>query len=136
MTVTGPDALPFAAGMIAVTEVGLTTVILVAGVVLNLTKLVPVRFVPVIVTVLPPAIELAIGDMLVICGNPAKVYAFCLVMLPPAALTATKEVPPSGYAGVSTVIEVSLKTYGTPFDRPLKDTRVAPEKPAPVMFTH
>ena len=110
LTLTGPVALPFAAGRVAVTEVAVGVPTIVACVTLNLTTLARVRFVPVMVMALPPAVEPATGEMLVMCGIPAKVYAFCWVTLPPAALIAMKEAPPSGYGGVCRVIVVSLNT--------------------------
>ena len=61
-------ALP--AGAVAVIWVPLLTVKAVAAVAPNLTALAPARFVPVIVTLVPPAVGPAAGLMLVIVGGP------------------------------------------------------------------
>ena len=49
-------------GLVAVTCVELRTVKLVAAVVPNLTAVAPLRFVPVIVTALPPAVVPEVGE--------------------------------------------------------------------------
>jgi hypothetical protein len=77
------------AGVIAVIEVAVEVPTMVAAVLLKVTELAPVRFVPVIVTVVPPLTVPFSGEIDVKVGDPAKVYAFCLVMAPPAALTIT-----------------------------------------------
>lgn len=56
---TGP-AVP--AGVTAVMVVALTTLKLVAAVLPNITAVAPVRFVPVIVTVVPPAAGPLLGE--------------------------------------------------------------------------
>jgi hypothetical protein len=65
VTVTAP-ALP--AGVVAVMEVLLTRVTLVAAVPPNVTVASAPKFVPVIVTAVPPAIEPLFGDTLVTVG--------------------------------------------------------------------
>jgi hypothetical protein len=54
-TVTVTSTTPVPAGLTAVTDVGLTTVTFVAGTVPKSTVVGPVKFVPVIVTGVPPA---------------------------------------------------------------------------------
>ncbi|MEO5651322.1 MAG: hypothetical protein ABIN79_03745 [Marmoricola sp.] len=59
------------AGVTAVILVELTTVNDVAVVLLDFTDVAPVKSVPVIVTVLPPAVGPAFGETEVIAGTPA-----------------------------------------------------------------
>ena len=58
-TLTAPAEL---AGVVAVREVALTTVKFVAGVPPKVTLVAPVKFVPVIVTVVPPSVVPVAGD--------------------------------------------------------------------------
>ncbi len=64
-TVTAPAAC---AGAVAVICVALLTVKLVAGVLPKVTAVAPVRFVPVIVTLVPPVVGPDVGLMLVTVG--------------------------------------------------------------------
>ena len=57
------------AGVVAVIEVGLLTVMLEAAVVPNFTLVAPVKFVPVMVTTVPPAVGPLTGEMEVTLGN-------------------------------------------------------------------
>ena len=66
-TSTAPAAL---AGVTTVTDVALTFVIDVPAVPPNVTEVVPVKFVPVIVTVVDPAVGPIAGEILVIVGTP------------------------------------------------------------------
>lgn len=68
--VTETLAAPAApAGATAVIEVALLTVKLVAAVPPNMTAVAPVRFVPVIVTPVPPAVEPDAGEAAVTVGG-------------------------------------------------------------------
>jgi len=73
VTVTSTVPAP-RAGETAVTSVALTTVKLVAAVVRKATEVAPVRLVPVIVTVVPPATGPAVGEMAVTVGTAAMAY--------------------------------------------------------------
>lgn len=67
MTVTStPPAVPL--GAVAVTVVASTTVTSVAASEPKLTLVAPVRLVPVIVTLVPPAVGPVVGEMLVTVG--------------------------------------------------------------------
>jgi hypothetical protein len=66
VTVTAP-ALP--AGVVAVIWVALTTTTLVAAAAPNVTVAPVAKFVPVIVTAVPPAVEPLFGDTLVTVGG-------------------------------------------------------------------
>ena len=65
-TVTAPAALP--AGVVAVIVVLLTTTTLVAAVLPNVTVAPAAKFVPVIVTLVPPTVEPVFGDTFVTVG--------------------------------------------------------------------
>jgi hypothetical protein len=69
VTSTGPAAEP--AGLVTVIWVALLTVNVPAAVAPNLTEVAPVKFVPVIVTIVPPAIGPRFGVTSVTVGIPA-----------------------------------------------------------------
>jgi hypothetical protein len=60
--------VPVPAGLLAVIEVALFTIYEAAAVLPNFTPLAPVKPVPVIVTLVPPVIGPATGEMLVTAG--------------------------------------------------------------------
>ena len=66
--VTVTSTVPLPAGDVAVIEVALLTVTDVAAVLPNFTLVAPVRFVPVMVTLVPPALGPVFGLMLVTVG--------------------------------------------------------------------
>ena len=68
--VTRTSTVPVPAGAVAVIDVGLLTVKPVALVAPNLTAVAPLKFVPVMVTVVPPPAGPAVGEMLVTAGAP------------------------------------------------------------------
>ena len=106
VTVTAP-ALP--AGAVAVIEVLLTTTTLVAAVPPNVTVAPVAKFVPVIVTAVPPAVGPLFGDTLLTVGITA--YVNPLVRLPLCPLTVTVTVTaPALPAGAVAVISVGLTT--------------------------
>jgi hypothetical protein len=84
VTVTAP-ALP--AGVVAVICVALTTTTLVAGAAPNVTVAPAAKFVPVMVTAVPPAVDPPFGDTLVTVGavEPADVVrkaTICMIHCP------------------------------------------------------
>jgi hypothetical protein len=103
-TVTTPNAW---AGAVAVICESLTTVTAVAAVPPRVTPVVPIRFVPVIVTLLPPAIGPAAGAMAVNVGNGRYVYALFLRAVWPSLLVTTTSMEPVVPAGVKAVIVVA-----------------------------
>ena len=75
------------------------TVKLVALVPLNLTEVAPVKFVPVITTLVPTGP--LVGEKLVIVGDPITVKLLALVAVPPGVVTAiTPVVAPEGTVAV------------------------------------
>ena len=67
--VTVTLTVPLPAGEVALMEVAELTVKVEAGVLPNLTDVAPVRFVPVMVTAVPPAAGPELGEMPVIAGR-------------------------------------------------------------------
>jgi hypothetical protein len=130
-TVTAPDV---PAGVVAVIDVLLTTTTLVADTPPNETVSPVAKFVPVIVTDVPPAVVPLDGDTLVTVG--CATYVNPLVRLPlwPPDVTVTVAAP-AVPAGVVAVIDVLLTTTTLVAD-PLPNVTVAPEaKFAPVIVT-
>ncbi len=126
------------AGVVTVMDVSVFAVIAPVALAVppKLTKFVPVKFVPVIVTDCPPASGPAAGTMLVKTGIAAYRYAFVPVAEPPAEVTTTSTVP-DARAGVVTVIWVSLLTVIAPVALavPPKVTDVTQVKFEPVIIT-
>src|SRR6516162_9703639 len=110
--VTVTFTVPVPAGLSAVIEVSLTTVTFVAATVPKSTAVAPVKPVPVIVTVVPPAGGPLVGLMAVTVGAAAVVYvnwsADEVADVPNGVVTVTLTVPEP--AGLSAVVEVSLTT--------------------------
>ncbi len=104
------DRPPAPAGEVAVMEVALLTVKLVAAVAPNFTALAPVKLVPVMVTTVPPAVGPAGRSDAGHRGRPTKVNwsAGEVALVPPAVVTVTSTVPAP--AGEVAVIEVALFT--------------------------
>jgi hypothetical protein len=125
VTVIGPDAAP--AGTVAVILIGELTVN-TAEVPLNFTAVAPVRFAPLMATLVPGA-PLA-GVKLVIRGATVKLVA--LVAVPPGVVTLIG--PVVAFAGTAAVICVLLLTMNVAAS-PLNLTAVAPVKVAPVIVT-
>jgi len=94
------------AGVVAVMLILLTTTTLVAGVPPNVTAAPVAKFVPVIVTAVPPAVVPLFGDTLLTVGITA--YVNPLVRLPLCPLTVTVTVtapaPPAGVVAVMVVL--------------------------------
>ena len=106
VTVTAP-ALP--AGVVAVIDVLLTTTTLVAAVPPNVTVAPLAKFVPVIVTAVPPATGPLFGLTFVTVGKTAYVNPLAKLPLCPFTVTVTVTAP-AACAGVVAVIEVLLTT--------------------------
>jgi len=85
-----------------------------AGVVPNLTAVAPAKFVPVMVTVVPPVIEPEVGWRRVTVGGGGGVTkvnlsAFLVALVPPGPVTMTSTFPDAS-AGEVAVIELSVVT--------------------------
>jgi len=126
------------AGVTTVTEVALTLVIVVPDDDANVTAEVPVKLVPVIVTVVPPAVgpegKPVADDTEEIVGAATYVKAPLLVTDPLLLVNATSTAP-AALAGVTTVIDVALEfTIDVPAVPP-KVTEVVPVKLVPAIVT-
>jgi hypothetical protein len=132
VTVTAPALL---AGVVAVIDVLLTTTTFVAAVLPNFTVAPETKFVPVIVTAVPPATGPLAGDMPVTVGATAYVNPFArLPLCDPTFVTVTVTAP-AAPAGVVAVIDVLLTTTTFVAAAPPNVT-VAPEaKFVPVIVT-
>jgi hypothetical protein len=133
--VTATSTVPVApAGDVVVIDVADTTVNGTAEAVPNLTAVAPVKFVPVIVTAVPPAVEPPVGDTAVTVGTPAYVNlsAALTALEPPPVVTMMSTVPVP--AGEVAAIVVSLTTKN-PFSMPPHVTAIAPVNPEPVIVT-
>ncbi len=132
VTVTSfSPALP--AGVIAVMEVALTTITLVAETPPTFTLVAPVKLVPLMVIEVPPNVGPDVGLTLVMVGNGTMyVNALLLLAVPPAVVTATL-LTPAVPAGVLAVTEVLDTTTMFVAAMPPTVTLVAPVKLVPVM---
>lgn len=131
VTVIGPLVAP--TGTTAVSLVDETTLKLVAATPPNLTEVVPVKFVPSIVTVVP--LGPLVGENDVIVGDPAGVTVKLpeLVAVPPGVVTLIRPLmAPDGTTAVICVEELTVKLVALVF---LNCTTVAPVKFVPVMTT-
>jgi hypothetical protein len=129
VTLNGPVVAP--AGTVAWIAVAEVTV-KVALTALNVTAVAPVKFVPLIVTLLPTAP--LVGVKLVIVGAEAEVTVklFALVAAPPGVVTFRGPVvAPAGTVAWIAVAEVTVKLAFTP----LNVTAVAPLKFVPLIVT-
>jgi len=123
LTVTTTLPLLAFAGTVAIMEVALQLVIVVATVPLKATELVPCvapKFVPEIVTAVPTGAEA--GASLEIAGVGSTVKEAPLLAFP---ATVTMTFPVVAVAGTGTRIEVALQLVGTPAT-PLKVTVLLP----------
>ena len=96
------------AGVVAVMTVAVLVKI-VAAATPTFTLVAPVKFVPVMVMVVPPATGPEIGATVVMVGSATYVNALALVAVPPTVVTATSFAP-AVPAGVTAVMEVELTT--------------------------
>jgi hypothetical protein len=124
------------AGAVAVIDVSEMTVNVVAGLFPKLTAVAPVKLVPVIVTIVPPAVDPLVGDRLVTVGAATYVNSSAgeIAETPPGAVTVTSTVPtdPAGAVAVIDVSETTLNVVAGLFP---KLTAVAPVKLVPVIVT-
>jgi hypothetical protein len=136
VVVTLTSTVPEPAGAVAVICVAEFTVKPVAAVAPNVTAVAPDRFVPVNVTVVPPVVGPAVGEMLVIVGAPMNVYwsAADVADVPPAVVTLTSTVPalPAGAVAVICVAEFTVKPVAAVAPNV---TAVAPDRFVPVNVT-
>src|SRR5712692_1250792 len=109
VTSTGPAA---PAGLVAAIDVAELTVKLVAVVLPNLTTVAPVKLVPVIVTLVPPAAGPLVGLRLVTAGTARKANwsAAPVALVPPGVVTVTSTAPaePAGLVAVIDVAEFTV----------------------------
>jgi len=134
VTCNGPVLAP--TGTVAVIEVGELTVNTVAAVVLNMTPVVPQKFVPVMFTVEPTGPVAGENDVIVAAAAEATTKLPALTVLPDGASTAM--VPVDAPAGTVVVIEVSEATVNAGWLTPPKRTAVAGPgvlNPVPVIVT-
>lgn len=132
LTVATP-AVP--AGVVAVICVALTTTTLVAAAAPKVTVAPVVKFVPVIVTGVPPVVGPLFGETALTVGTSPYVNPFAkLPLWPPASVTVTVT-GPAVPAGVVAVIRVVLATT-TPVAAAVPNVTVAPvAKLVPVIVT-
>ena len=131
VTVTAP-ALP--AGVVAVIVVAFTTTTFVAAALPNVTVAPDAKFVPVIVTAVPPAVDPVFGLTLLTVGATTYVYPFVRLPLCPLTVTVTVTAPALP-AGVVAVIVVAFTTT-TFVAEPFPNFTVAPAaKFVPVIVT-
>src|SRR6478735_564937 len=116
--------------------VALLTVNVVAAVAPKSTAVAPVKPVPVIVTLVPPAVGPEFGLTLVTVGAATNVnWSFALVALVPPTVVAVMSTVPAACAGAVAVIVVALFTVKLVAAVAPKDTADAPLRFVPVMVT-
>lgn len=130
-TVTSPAA---PAGVTTVTEMSLTLGIEVPAIPPKVTEDVPVKLVPVIVTVVPPDVEPVAGETEAIVGTPTYVKPPVLVAEPPGVVNTTFAAPAEP-EGATTVTEVSLTLVSDVPEVPPIVTPVVPLKFVPVIVS-
>ncbi len=135
VVVTSTLAVPAEpAGVVAVIEVALTTVMPVADEPPIVTAVVPAKPVPVIVTLVPPRVEPEVGEIALTVGAATYVKRLFAAFVPAGVVTSTLAVP-AACTGVVAVIEVALTTVMPVADVPPIVNAVAPVKPVPVIVT-
>ena len=112
-----------------------TTLIVVAAIPSNVTDVAPVKFMPVIVTLVPPAMPPDDGEMLLITGDVLYVKDENDALGPPPVVTTMPTAPALVRAGVIQVIVVLFTTLIDVADKPSNVTDVAPVKFMPVIVT-
>src|SRR6266511_1225770 len=134
VTLIGPVVAPV--GTVAVIRVGEFTVKVVAATLLNVTEVmvkpVPLKFVPLIVTLVPTGPRVGVNEVIVGAGTAVTVKFVALVAVPPSVVTAIfPVVAPVGTVAVILTLELMMKAALTP----LNVTEVAPVKFVPLMVT-
>lgn len=122
------------AGAIQVINVSLTTVKDVASNPPNVTEVAPVKFLPLIVTLVPPVVLPDTGKILLIVAGVTKVKEAKMLLGPPPVLTITPKTP-AGLTGVIQVIVVLSTTVILVVTVLPNVTDVAPVKFVPVIVT-
>ena len=133
--VTLMSTVPLPAGEVAVTEVELFSVKLVAAVLPNFTAVAPVKFLPVTVTEVPPASgpEVGLTAEMEGTGIYANLSADHAELVPPGVVTLTSTVPlPAGEVAVMVLELLTVKLVAAVLPNL---TAVAPVKAVPVMVT-
>ena len=130
ITLTAPA---LRAGVIQVIVVLLTTLRDVAAKPPNVTKVAPVKFVPRIVTFVPPSVLPDEDKMLVIFGGVIYAKDKNAPLGPPPVVTIMPTAPAVVRAGVIQVIVVLFTTLREVADNPPNVTKVAPVQFVPVM---
>ena len=129
--------MPVPTGEVAVIEVGLLTVNIVAGVAPNVTAVAPVKPDPAMVTTVPPPGGPVLAVTEVTTGADSgviKLNRFVPVPVPAGVVTATLA-KPAACAVVVAVIDVELTNVTAVGALPPIVTEVAPVKLVPVMVT-
>ena len=121
-------------GVVAVTVVELTTLTEVAATPPIMTALAPVRFEPVIVTTVPPAVGPALGLTDTIVGGAKYAKAPVFVTVPNGVVTDTFALP-AAPAGVTAVSVDELSTWTEVAATPPIVTVAGTKNPEPVMMT-
>src|SRR6266508_6222103 len=134
VTLIGPVVAPV--GTVAVIRVGEFTVNVIAATLLNVTEVVvkpvPLKFVPLIVTLVPTGPRVGVNEVIVGAGTAVTVKFVALVAVPPGAVTAIfPVVAPVGTVAVILTLELMIKAALTP----LNVTEVAPVKLVPLIVT-
>jgi hypothetical protein len=133
--VTVTSTAPVPAGEVAVIDVALLTVKLLAAVPPKLTAVAPVKVVPAIVTDVPPAAGPEEGLTRVTVGGVTYVYwSLVLVALVPPGVVTVMSMVPAAPAGAVAEIWLELFTKNVAAVPP-KLTPVAPVKPVPLIVT-
>ena len=129
------STVPVPAGAVAVMEVALMTVKLRADVVPNSTAVAPLKFAPVMITVVPPATSPLDGETPVTAGVAVNVNwsAAVVTLVPSGLLTVTSTVPVP--AGEVAMIVEELTTVNAVAATTPNFTLVVPVKLVPVMVT-
>ena len=130
-----PTAPALLRGVLQVSVVSSTTVILVAAALPNIIDVAPVRFVPVIVTIFPPRILPSGGEISLITGGVIYMNEENVLLGPPPVLTITSTAPALMLTGVLQVIVVSLTALTSVAFIPPNRTELAPLKLTPVIVT-
>src|SRR5450830_673706 len=133
--VTLTSTVPEPAGAVAVICVALLKVKLLAAVPPKVTAVTPAKFVPVMVTLVPPVAGPDVGEMLLTVGAARYVNwsAEPVALVPPPVVTLTSTVPvPAGAVAVICVALLKVKLLAAV---PPKVTAVTPAKFVPLMVT-
>ena len=101
----------------------------------NVIVVAPVKDVPVIVTLVPPAVLPVNGEMLLITGGGIYVKDENAALGPPPVVTIMPAAPALSTVGVRQVIVVLFTTLREVADNPPNVTKVAPVKFLPVIVT-